>query len=458
MLLFTMFTCKKKLFRTISTFEKIKYVFNSYISINKPLYDPNRYISVSDNKKDRILDHVKKIETFEIRQSILLNELFNNVKYNKISEDKMQIIDLVWKYKISHLDILCAMYATDKNASVSVNVFASNPFNLPEFREISQVTYDKNKDSDWYKLERSLRNEYKKKINGDTSDGEIYRMYMGDDTRYIILRKVIDYDYTQLKVKIKPHVLPSQGEANTKALQTVILGEAKDPMRNYDKNVFKGIIEMAKKNKGYIGKIGNVNIQMIFDSIEFYDATRYNQLNGQDAFDLILIDIIKHKINFFGESSIVNQYTFDLISRMLTEVIEQQSGTISLRDKLYDDFISLTSHSFDDTVIEIGHLMDKYNIESPELFLEMFKMKNPIGFSWNEYQDNKDLADNLSLSDSAKILESHNYNIYKLYGKYIDNQFRRKYCDKQTIKISSYDYGIYGLFYKCIFNLMIKKQ
>jgi hypothetical protein len=447
-----MFTIQKNLVRNINTFEKIKYVFNSYIS--KPNIIPAKiqsYVSASDNKKQRLLRHIEQKEPFKIRQDILSNEFLNNVAYDESSEDKMKIIDLVWKYEISPLDILCAMYVADKNASLQEGKFASNPFNLPEFREISQVTHDNNIDTDWYKFERNLRNEYKKNIHNDMKNG-IYRIYMGDNTRYIILRQAINYDFSVLKAKIIPHDKPNDN------LQTIILGETKDPMRNYDKNVFKGILEIAGKNKGYIGKIGNVSIQMIFDSIEFYDATQYNQNNGQDAFDHILIDIVGQRIVYSGESSIVNQYTFDLISKKLTEVIVQHmlSDNISLRDRLYDNMISLTTHYANDDLIQIGRLMDEYDIEGSELFLEMFKMKNPTGYSWNEYNDNKEQADNLSLSDSIKILESNNYSIYKLYGKYIDNRFRRERYHNQNIKIRSYDYGDNGLFYKCLFNLMIK--
>ena len=408
-----------------------------------------QFYEMTTNRKERIYEIVKKEESRKIRQDKLFKIYTENVKYNK-EGNMILIAELCNKYNITQIDIIKALYYHKIWLSGKNNIY--NPFNLPEFRIISHKHYDRNKNTDWYIYERELRNKYIKDIMLDNKDG-IDRIYM-PNSRYIILRKDGNYDYSQLGVRFRE---PLQKDNNTH-MHYVFLVEKKDPLRNYDSPILEGIYEMSLKYGGNIKNIGTIGINQKFDGSNIFDINAYDSCSP-DAFETALIARTSYLLQFEhyqtdGDMSIVNADTIKLINDSLDKLNLSEDD----RKKLYHDFTENTVHTNNDTMIQIGKLMDLYKIESHELLYAMFKATDPCGYGYIEYDQKKEEANSLIVNDYIKILEDHEYYIDYLYGKPIKARFRKTSNEEQTINVKRYDYDNPGLFYRCLFMIMKMKM
>jgi hypothetical protein len=116
----------------------------------------------------------------------------------------------------------------------------------------------------------------------------------------------------------------------------------------------------------------------------------------------------------------------------------REFGDAETEEKLYTDFIHNTTHSHNNTSIEIGKLMDKYEIEPHELLYAIYNIMYAnlvCGISNNFLltleHDHHEIT--LTMNDAKHILkEKHNLVEY-LYGKPIKIFFRRNKGENQYI-------------------------
>lgn len=136
-----------------------------------------------------------------------------------------------------------------------------------------------------------------------------------------------------------------------------------------------------------------------------------------------------------------------------------------LVDKLYTDFINNTTYSHNNTSIEIGKLMDKYDIESHELLCAIYNiMYADVVCSYSDKLMSKLEQDphsiNLSMDDAKHILKQSNHCIEYLYGKPIKMFFRRNRGEDQYVLLKKSDSRLQvsdDKFYQAIMWLIIQK-
>lgn len=174
------------------------------------------------------------------------------------------------------------------------------------------------------------------------------------------------------------------------------------------------------------------------------------------------------KMNSSGFASIKHQKTIDLIEKSANNISlgkrSNPKGDSELQKKLYNDFVNFSTHYDNDSRIQIGGLMDLYEIDSYELLYAMYKFNTPVGMGkrsnpsdFINYMDNLDKATTFNLEDSKIILKERNYYVDYLLGKSIKNNFRRKKGLGQEIKIDAYDHADQGKFYGSVIWLMASK-
>jgi hypothetical protein len=420
----------------------------------------------SESISSEIFKLCKEKEQREIRSNKLYDVFNNNILY---SNTHILINDLVSQYNIKLEEILIALYYKARSR-LNFPDLLINPFQLPKFRIIRKITYQHTSEN-WFKQKYShidqLISEYLQTINTDNSDG-IQRMLINENGYYyIILKKGNDYDYTQLQFLPSDPNVKYEREKSISHLtsesspQDMFMVEIKDSCRSYDSTIITNILKMAQSYDSYIGKIGNTDINQLFDGSNEYNVEQFNQLYGNNGLESAILDIIiwRLRIEAIGDMSIQNNSTIDMIQKITKKVCNEDQ----IYQKIYNDFINHTKHSLNDTEIEIGKLMDLYNIHGYELFLMMYHMLSPCGFGWIEYLSKEEEAKSIGLDEAKKILlerqAKHNTTYFDYYnGKPLKNRFRLNQGESQYINIKTYDYDRKGLFYKCILELMLHKS
>jgi hypothetical protein len=117
-----------------------------------------------------------------------------------------------------------------------------------------------------------------------------------------------------------------------------------------------------------------------------------------------------------------------------------------LENKLCNDL--LNNINYGNMCIEIGKLMDIYEIQPYELLYAVYNVMHDINSIVN--------MNSFTLNDAKRILiEEHNYVEY-LYGKPIKIFFRRNKGENQYIFINKYEKDS-NVIYKCIVWLLLNK-
>lgn len=177
-----------------------------------------------------------------------------------------------------------------------------------------------------------------------------------------------------------------------------------------------------------------------------------------------IIDIENYDIpGAFYEVIIPMQY-WKMDEQMLlhTEPV-QYDHTIELIKKmcdrdytLFEIFVKNTTHFDEDEKIDITKLMDKYNIESYELFYEMITNNNPFGLGFLQYDEQKHKE--ITPETAKDILIIYRYYVDYFHGIPIKNEFRKNKGEKQIIRIKKFDDRTRaGNFYHCIFKILKRK-
>jgi len=193
-----------------------------------------------------------------------------------------------------------------------------------------------------------------------------------------------------------------------------------------------------------------MQINNVFDGSHIYEMNEYNDLNSY------FIKFLNGKMIFVGEASIRKLATIDLIKSICKNTSPDDNYTANI---LYSEFVRNSNHSCNDDYVEVGKLMDKYNIESHELFYIMYKANAPFGAGVSSYLQNIDDASKFTIDDAKKILNEQKGYVDYIYGIPIKNTFRKSKGHEQMIRVKKYDDRTsYGNFYKCFLGLMHLKM
>lgn len=443
-------TSRQSFYRTISTCAHQNQInkFGSAKHMEQTIQVPEIFTSrVDDEKKARILKLCQAREERVPRQKALFDEYMNGVQYST-SSDQIMLKDMCKKHNLIAPSIMSWLYFH----GLSVTGYKdSNPFNLPDQRIVASTQYDPKSDKKWYDEYENLTKIYQSDLQKDQSDG-LERFFLKEH-KYIILKKGDNYDYAQLELKQDNEDENESAKPRDRdAIRDIVFVEQKRPSRHFDSLTLGGILKMIQGSNNYVGKIGNIGVFNNFDESHVYSTRLYNEAYGQDAFDNAIIGSIDLYLKTDGDASIRYQRTSDLITATVTKLC---NGDMELMNKLCRDFVDNTTHGLGDTQVEIGRLMDLYNIESHELLYVMYTANLPFGAGIFEYASNKEKADSFTLETAQQTLVSHDYCIDYLNGKPIKNWFRKNRGEKQEIRIHKYDSRTQsGHFYRCIMWLM----
>lgn len=399
--------------------------------------------------KQKIFEVCQKEEECESRQKILYDEYVQNIMVSSDGNTVM-LKNLCQKYNIMPNDIMAYLY---NHAMIVTKTETSNPFNLPDSREVCSASYDPpNSLVKWSEVYRSLMNRYKADISKDRFLN-LERSFV-ETYKYIVLKKGDTYDYAQLELKSDNEDTVIT-EKNHDASIEIVFVEKKRPGRHFGSVGLECVFEQMKLSGHYVDQIGTITLKMTFDGSNIYNVSGYESVYGKNAFHRAIISVIDNRIKFTGELSIRYQRFVDTIHDTVTRVCGENN---ELKTKIQNDFVDLTTHSHDDTKIEIGELMDRYNIESHELLYVMYTSNMPFGAGVFAYAANRQEADTFTLEKAKQTLTDRNYYVDYLHGKPIKNIFRKKHGDTQSIRIQKYDSRTrYGNFYACIVWLMSHK-
>jgi hypothetical protein len=404
-------------------FKNKKSVSNHLKPFNK-INELDKHNELNIEQKLQILEVCKSIEEREVRQKLLYKEYINGVQ---IFDGKIYLKNLYEKYSLSPSEVLECLYKYGKSINKCTT---SCSLQLPDkkiiFKHILNNSYDK---QEIYEKYDKLIMDYIELIKKYKSDGFEKMKY--PDLFRTIIKKDNDYDRVDIERRIN-----TDDEGYRILSMDLIEQKRENDLDCFD---FKKIIELClesnkDKSNYFIDSVGNIKICNVFDGSHVYNMQSFDKMYSDNAFNTAIIKFIDLKLDAKGNASIRNNKTIDLIKECTNN------------NKLFTDFINNTTHSNNDTCVEIGKLMDLYNIESHELLYVMYTMGYGNG------------KDSFTLNDAKNVLEKNNYYVDYLNGRPIKNTFREGKGEEQNIRISTFDSRTKGgNFYRCIISLMKQK-
>jgi hypothetical protein len=409
-----------------------------------------------------ITNTCKKHEQRPIRQEALYNQFTDTIKFTG-NDSLIDVSKLHEKstYIGSPKSILSSLYYH----ALDVTKYAPrNMFSLPLERSFGSFedreTSANNK--------RDLYNELKEKYKSSVSDlNDPYQRFLtrphGINRTY--LKKENDYDFVRVEYINKDsdgnniifhdngYALPlEEKEKRRSQIQTVHLVEEKKPEKVLDSLDLEEILKISAPFGYHINKLDGIVIKNKFDGTNLYNMKDYDEVYGAGEFVKSLIGSLDLSLNGGGDVSIRNQETVDYIKKVAVSIVG--AGNSELANKIATSFINNTTHTNNDTAIQMGKLMDLYNIEGHELLYVMYKTNGPISLvTLTDHLLRKVDADKFSLEDAKNLVSREHNSVDYLYGVPIKNSFRRNKGEEQYINIRKYDTRG-GQFYKCILFLM----
>jgi hypothetical protein len=205
-----------------------------------------------------------------------------------------------------------------------------------------------------------------------------------------------------------------------------------------------------------IDKYNDIVIKNTFrktlDEEQIINMLHYDNAGTEGLFYTSVLSLLNGHIKYEHSHSIRNEETEELIKKICFAIYP-----INPR-KLLNEFINNTSHSLNDTQVDVTELMDKYDIKGYELFYSMYHQSRP--FSAGVFAYNKEFDNSFKLEDAKIYLEKHQYGADYVNGKPIKNWFRQNNNkgDLQTINVRKFDDRTYlGCFYRCILEIVKTK-
>ncbi|AYV76320.1 MAG: hypothetical protein Terrestrivirus5_142 [Terrestrivirus sp.] len=411
-----------------------------------------------------ITNTCKKHEQRPIRQEALYNQFTDTIKFtgdgNLVDVSKLHEKSA---YTGSPKSVLSSLYY---HALDITKYTPRNMFSVPLERSFGSFSVEDREISANNKrdLYNELKENYKSSINNldDPYQRFITRPH-GINRTY--LKKENDYDFVRVEYVNKDidennivfhdngYALPHEEEEKRRSqIKTVHLVEEKRPEKCLDSLDMEEILKISAPFGYHINKLDGIVIKNKFDGTNLYDMKGYDEVYGPGAFVKSLIGSIDLFLDGNGDVSIRNEETVDYIKKVALSVTG--TGNEKLANKLTTDFINNTAHTNNDTAIQMGKLMDLYNIEGHELLYVMYKTNGPISLvTLADHLLRKVDADKFSLEDAKNLVSREHNSVDYLYGIPIKNSFRRNKGEEQYINIRKYNTRG-GKFYECILFLM----
>lgn len=410
-----------------------------------------------------IINNCQKNEQRPVRQEALFSQFTDVIRFsgdgNIVDVSKIREKN---KYDGEPVYVLSSLY----NHALRITKYAPrNMFSLPLERSFGSFEYDREK----LRNEKvtpfdELRNKYKSDIK---NLNDPYQRCLQKDERYsnrIYLKKDDDYDFVRLEFVNKDadgntilfhndgFALSYEEEVRRRNLiKSIHIVEEKKP-KQMDSMDFKNVLDISAPFGYSINRLDGIIIKNKFDGSNIYDMKEYDEVYGTGAFVDSLLSTFRLSIKGKGDVSIINQYTVDNIKKTALSITINNE---QLAEKLTMDFINNTEHTNNDTYINMGKLMDLYNIDGHELLYVMYKTNGPNSLvTLADHLSRRVEADKFSIEDAKNLVNSGegNYVDY-LYGVPIKNSFRRNKGEEQNINIRKYNTRG-GKFYECILWLM----
>ena len=414
------------------------------------IYKFRKYSTNVDINKS-LMDKCKECEERPIRQEALYNNVMNNIDFSE-NNDLINISKLnknTSRYHGSPLNVLSSLY----NYGIMItNNKPRNIFSLPLERCFSKVNYNQDIFKNDISIYEILIEKYKENIKNN--DDLFKRHFLRKDVvNRIYLKKDDDYD------SIKLEFLNKDINGNTvdekfiisKKNQTssIHIVEIKNPKHIIDIFDISEILEISKTSNYYINNLNGIFIRNKFDGNHVYNMKNYDQIYGIGSFIKALVPsfCISDPI---GNVSIKHQQTIDIIKNISFLITNDKN----LSEKISNDLINNSIHSYSDVVIDISEIMKSYCIEGYEL-LCMMKYRNKFD-NLKDLQNYFSKIDNSEFDYFKQLLNKKNNYIYYIDNVPIRNTFIRNRGDSQLINIHNYDKNKIK-FYECILLLMYYK-
>lgn len=377
----------------------------------------------------------KQLEQRTIRQNALYCAYINNVK---ITNNMINIKGLYDNYLFDPLTVLLSLYKYGSKFRVDK---PCNIFGLPLEKIIGQDVHSprENKSIE-ERIENLLTIHENKLLDYPKGKDDIYRVFLKRN-RLCFFVKDHNYDFTT----ITPEILSNH------VVDTITLIERKKLLEQLNPINIEEVLKISSKFNNHINKICNIDIKNTFDGSHIYNMKTFNNHypNNWNAFNFALLSELRSRLNFVGDSSIEYEKTISLIKQSVRIITKSDD---LLARELYSDFVNCSTHSTFDRYVDVGKLMDLYNIEAYELLHAMYK-----------YADAKRDSSSFSFEDAIKILEEpqcqHLRHITCINGRQIQNSFRKNREQQQIISAGVYDDFTHpGNFYECFIWLMASKH
>lgn len=456
----------------INSSSKLKHTKHNFTVKSTNKVDDSVF-SLSNDSNEKLNDQIRnicdRIESNPGKRNLLFNTYmacvkFTRIQYGDVAGSRVNMKLLANALNLEPFHFLMSLY---REGLERTQYASSNIFNLPSIKEL--IIYDLFKyDPDYIYDEKYLQT---------LSDSILFEQIYSENTMYDIDRATCD-DHTKLIVYrdnyydvVEVISVPQNINVNVNTNGDIVpyrLAEKKDPRKHLTQNDLKRILKyIASDKQGFIAGIGGIIISNSFNDDHVYDMSRYDMIYGEGAFHSAILTCISHHLqhadlyvcNNKYMAFIKNNHTYDLIKKCAQFVAESNQMEDVIADILFTELLNNTSHSRNDSYIEIGRLMDKYKIESHELLYQMFTHSAPLGMGVIDYIHNIDKAMQFTLDDAKNFLENRQYHADYIYGKPIKNVFRKKYGETQTIRVQKYDdCTIQGNFYVCLLSLVLQKM
>lgn len=388
-----------------------------------------------------LIEYVQKKEEIRLLQDLILKELGSNI--TSTDGKNIDITSLTQKYPHSFMpaDILFNLYWHGNSCLSSER----NMFNLPPKRHIfKRSIYEDHVD------------DIKKYKEITDTFGDSYQRFLTHYKYSAILKHNADFDHVKfswtLSDKDGIELDIESCEIWPKEKRYTNLWEVKE-IRTLDFPTIKQILYLSEDK--YINIIEGVPIKQKFDGSNIYDMLSYDQIYGEGSFLKVLLGSISSLVSLEGASSIRYQKTVNLIREKALLLCKDEVKA----QEIIKIFLENSIHINGDTMINIGKLMELYQITGEELFLSMYFFSSPLPTEpcMVNYLSSRMESQKFDLVGATEVLKEKDYIIDYHHGICFKCTFRQETGENQTVDMHKYDY-CNGKLYEVLFSSMLLKN
>jgi len=414
-----------------------------------------------------ILNYVKEVctrlESRPARQQMLYDEFVRHVKFD-LEQCTIDISGLVetYPYRFAASSVLSGIYCTLTigNYDQRRNMFSVDEKQLVLELPFDRDNYDHMELTDRYKQQLLSSSQQAEVATGQLTKITPPQSYYSSNYTVVVTDAYHNYDCLKLESDLSEDKL-RQRLYEVKRFQPL------------DSPTVEMVLELAiSRGCSHIQKLDDIVIDQDFNGSNIYqlsdsttttfssDATITavgDDLSKQSVVLKTLLRNLSLCIRADGEASITKQETVDKIRSVAHQTLTVNICDQSVKDRLVADLLNQTTHSNGDTIIEIGKLMDSYNIDSDYLLYTMYAVATvtPSEVCLINAELNRQQAQKFNPAVAKHELEKYGYYIDYLFGSTrIKTAFRQAVGEQQSIIINKYDYDNRGWLYSALLLLM----